>query len=40
MGRCQLRDKSGVNFMGVEAAFTTNPEKGRAIKRKTNIQTI
>ena len=36
MGRCQTHQKAGVNFMVVEAALPTNPEKVRDGKRKTN----
>ena len=40
MVRCQLRQKSGVNFVGGEAASPTKTKKIRTEKRKINIQTI
>ena len=33
MGICNLLQKAGVNFMGVEDASPTNPDKGRNEKR-------
>ena len=34
MGRCQLRQRTGKNFTGGKFDSPTNPEKGRADKRK------
>ena len=36
MGRFQPRQKVGIKFMGGEGVLITNPEKGRAGKRKAN----
>ena len=40
MGIRQLHQKAGVKNMRVEAYLPTNPEKGRANKRKINMQSI
>ena len=36
----QIPQKAGVKFMGRESDSPTNPEKGRAGMRKTNIQIV
>ena len=37
MGRCNPRQKAGVNYMGGEADSPTDPEEGRADKCKINV---